>query len=951
MCHNENIDGFYVISHNPSIEDIKKILDKKNTKNIEVYSGPHHRSRVGESKFEKQCTAYFKRYFENLACEDTLILPWCMGNDYYTRSMAYWCQGTNISSTIKGLVLHNFSILQHTCRHGFTKEMLQDFLQIENLSQAPSIVVYNPNVKLILLLRKAVSKKLAADIALGINDLQLFILLFHDVLTNSGMKLTYLVVTDEKVSPDNLDCDLCMNHVLSEKDFPNFDNWLEEKESYFKAGSGKKVTEAFSKDFSARLTGVLAAACILPNYIPIFTDDQDDHEHMEHLTVLLTPAQMDVYYSEKKHMIIKGGFGCGKSIIAAAMLQKIANSLGEDEKLSYICYDPRSELLSKMVKNYQKKNRVTPFANKDGRKLSAIIEDITKSNRSGKINFVVDEYDGEDLDESEANKLNDIINKSLKEAYVVLIAQPIEKERVINGIPQGKNRFDILEITMETHHLKLNMRNSIEIHELVEATKEVLKEKMTFFVHPEDSETSYESEASEESKKSMWKNSINEFVLTQDDHQQVELSPKLEIEEQSVQTSSNPKMELTKTSDERKASEESKESISENSIFNEFLSTQDDHQEVELSPKLEIEEQSVETSSDAKMGLDETNDKSEASKESISENSILNEFEEIELNPKLEIEEQSVETFSDAKMGLHETNDKSEASKESVSENSILNEFQEIELNPKLEIEGQSVEASSEAKMGVDEAQAVLGSPMVEPTGGKRTVSNFVYAEVDKIGHQINTERPVLYELGDKEDFGKNLSVVAIFERLLELRRKHVVLHFDTGINAVPSAFRFAFDHHFKTYKITTSYKEFESSGKSILVCSYPAFRGLEYPRITVLIDRDIYFLQHYLVETLARCTSELCIVIVQNSSTLTKVITEWKIRKLVIPWKTKIFKKDTLRKDYKIDIDAEHNTVNTTFKCEYYKKLEEAFKLSANNDETIASITESTAKKIIGQR
>ena len=1020
MCHNENIDGFYVISHNPSIEDIKKILDKKNTKNIEVYSGPHHRSHVGEPKFEKQCTAYFKRYFENLAGEDPIILPWCMANDFYTRSMAHWCQGTNISSTIKGLVLHNFSILQHTCRHGFTKEMLQDFLQIENLSQAPSIVVYNPNVKLILLLRKAVSKKLAADIALGINDLQLFILLFHDVLTNSGMKLTYLVVTDEKVNPDNLDCDLCKNHVLSEKDFPDFDNWLEEKESYFKAGSGKMVKEAFSKDFSAKLTGVLAAACILPNYIPIFTDEQDDHEHMEHLTVLLTPAQMDVYYSEKKHMIIKGGFGCGKSIVAAAMLRKIANSLGEDEQLSYICYDPRSELLSKMVKNYQKKNRVTPFANKDGRKLSAIIEDISKSARSGKINFVVDEYDGEDLDESEANKLNYIISETLKEAYVVLIAQPIEKERVINGIPQEKNRFDILEITMKTHHLTLNMRNSIEIHELVEATKEVLKEEMTFFVHPEDSETSYESEASEESKKSMWKNSINEFVLTQDDHQQVELSPKLEIEEQSVQTSSdanmeltetsdeskaseeskenisessffneflstqddhqevelspklemeeqsletssNPKMELTETSDERKASEESKESISENSIFNEFLSTQDDHQEVELKPKLEIEGQSIETSSDAKMGLDETNDKSEASeesKESISDNSILNEFlstqddhEEVELKPKLEIEGQSVETSSDAKMELDEINDKSEPSKESISENSILNEFQEIELNPKLEIEGQSVETSSEAKMGVDEAQAVLGSPMVEPTGGKRTVSNFVYAEVDKTGHQINTERPVLYELGDKEDFGKNLAVVAIFERLLEFRRKHVVLHFDTGSNAIPSAFRFAFDHHFKTYKIITSYKEFESSGKSILVCSYPAFRGLEYPRITVLIDRDIYFLQHYLVETLARCTSELCIVIVQNSSTLTKVITEWKIRKLVIPWKTKIFKKDTLRKDYKIDIDAEHNTVNTTFKCEYYKKLEEAFKLSANNDETIASITESTAKKIIGQR
>ena len=454
---------------------------------------------------------------------------------------------------------------------------------------------------------------------------------------------------------------------------------------------------------------------------------------------------------------------------------------------------------------------------------------------------------------------------------------------------------------MKTHHLTLNMRNSIEIHELVEVTKEILKEEMTFFVHPEDSETNDESEASKGSKISM----------------------------------------------------------GENSIHNKFFSTQGDRQEVELNPKLETEGQLVETSINAKMGLDETNDESEEGKESIRESPILNDHQEVELNAKLEIEGQSAETLSDAKIGLGETNDESEASEESIRENSIHNEFlptqddhQEVGLNPKLEIERQSVETSSELKMGLDEAQAIVGSPLMKLTGGKRTVSNFVYAQVDKTGHQINTERPVLFELGYKEDFDKNLSLVAIFGRLLERRRKHVVLHFDTEINTIPSTFRFAFDHpDFKTDKITTNYKEFESSEKSVLVCSYPTFRGLEYPRITVLIDRDIYFVQHYLVEALARCTSELCIVVVENSSTLAKVITEWKTKKLVIQWKTEIFKKDTIREDYEIHVDTKHATINTTFTTKYYQKLEEAFKLSVNNDETFASNTKHTAKKIIGQR
>ena len=148
LCHNENVDGFYVISHNPSIEDIKEILDKKNTKNIEVYTGPHHRSRLPESKFEEQCTAYFKRYFENLAGEEPQVLPWKMANHDYTRRMAHWCQRTNLSSTIKGLVLHSFSILQHACRHGFTKEMLQVFFKSKTFQnhQALSFTIQTQNL-------------------------------------------------------------------------------------------------------------------------------------------------------------------------------------------------------------------------------------------------------------------------------------------------------------------------------------------------------------------------------------------------------------------------------------------------------------------------------------------------------------------------------------------------------------------------------------------------------------------------------------------------------------------------------------------------------------------------------------------------------------------------------------------------------------------------------------
>ena len=355
-----------------------------------------------------------------------LKIPWGKAeeSERITDIMYEWCKGTN--EFTKGLVLRSFSILKLACRHGFTVERLRDDLTIKNFREALINVVYNPDERAVLLLRKAESENLA----LAFDDLKLLTLLFHDALSKSDMKVI-LVVTDKKVGAYNLDCPSCKNHVLSEEDFTNiktFRDWWLNRSMYFENRGKGEITEPLSETsemFLAKVTGVLSAASLYPDYIPEFTLEKNSDQHMEHLKVLLTPEQMDVYYSQEKHMLIKGGFGRGKSIIAAAMLQKISESLREDEKLYCVCYDPRSELLNQMVKDNREK--VIPFPNKAGMKLSEIIEHITKGEGLGKVNLIADEYDGEGLNVSEAQKINDCITESLKETFFVLIVQPIEK--------------------------------------------------------------------------------------------------------------------------------------------------------------------------------------------------------------------------------------------------------------------------------------------------------------------------------------------------------------------------------------------------------------------------------------------------------------------------------------------------------------------------------------------
>ena len=272
-------------------------------------------------------------------------------------------------------------------------------------------------------------------------------------------------------------------------------------------------------------------------------------------------------------------------------------------------------------------------------------------------------------------------------------------------------------------------------------------------------------------------------------------------------------------------------------------------------------------------------------------------------------------------------------------------------------------------KLGLDEAQAVTESVLEKDDGivtatkkflkasargfgfgGKKTTTKFLCAAVDKTGHKISTQKPALYEVKEKSGFQKIMSLIAIFEERQMKKGEHVVLHFDTATNAIPEIFLFAFARHFKMQeKITNDYETFKSQEKSILVCSYPEFRGLEHPKITVVLDRDIYYVQHYLVETLARCTTDLCVVVLKNSSTLNKVTAEWKNKQVVEQWNVKVSKDTVAGEDFKTEL--KNNIINAKFSLEYYKKLEKEFEELVTEERLFQYKDESEARKTLQQR
>ena len=607
------------------------------------------------------------------------------------------------------------------------------------------------------------------------------------------------------------------------KDLPAFENWWKERETYFEKVSIKDINPDFIKSFSAKITGTVAATFIYGKHIPTLTDKYD--EQMINLAVLLTREQMDIVYSQDKHIIIKGGFGCGKTIVAAAMLEKISESLKNDEKLYYICYDSRSELLNQMVNVAQNKEvaNMTSFHNKERRNLSEIIKDIlVKKESTRKVNFIVDEYDGEDLDESEAKSLNGIFNEWLKNMFIVLIVQPIEKKRVINNVPQKRNKSELLE-NMKVYQLTRVMRNSVEIHNLVKLTTDVLRKQQTVFIHQEDKKTKSE--------------------------------PKIRVRNESVSAANT----VTKS----------------------------------RNPGLHI-------------------------------------------TAKLPSRRRDVNQYRKEILGLNEV----KFTPESVKGTRYRDDYSEE--NPSI------------PKLGLDEAQALSEAMTGTSDGGVKTISEFRFAAADKTGHKIRSKKPTFFELGARSDFQKVISLIAIFEEREIDRSEQVVHHFDTGSNEIPDIFFFTFAHHFKIQdKVTKKYEEFKSPEKSILVCSHPTFRGLEHPKITVVIERDIYYVQHYLVEALARCTSDLCVVVLQNSSTLTNITTEWKTKVAIQQLEIKIFEDTSQGEDFELEFTRSTNTeiINAKFRSDHYKKLQEKFSELMTKDKNFESKKELEAKRIIQQR
>ena len=387
------------------------------------------------------------------------------------KTLRDWCNTTNRKNELKGFVFDEYDLNAHL---KFLKYPSK-FFQSNDGKSSDVTIAYNPIKKLVLILRRAKNKNLKQEMVMSTMDMMKLTLLYKDVLVKSGVTLMNLLVVEENPNNYPWNCKNCNYHVIA---IESLASWLKHDTCVHINNEDRNFDQNFSFDFSAKLIGFLASFQFQKGedfYGNEFVTLASDVIQQISQTILMTPEQTNIVYSPKKHIIIKGCYGSGKTIVAHKRAERISGLLGKEDSLYYIICDSRSMLKV----DTQFSSKINVFHNVRQRPESAIIKEILNNDsKKGNLNLIFEEFDGENLTKSEATKLNTEFktNERLKDSNIMIICQPLEITRLVGNVKKQGNMFHLLETMFTPCELTINMRTTKDINSIVASTVKALRQ-------------------------------------------------------------------------------------------------------------------------------------------------------------------------------------------------------------------------------------------------------------------------------------------------------------------------------------------------------------------------------------------------------------------------------------------------------------------------------------------
>ena len=345
-------------------------LFQENEDNIRINLNKGNRN-LDKHKFGEYCKAeYFEKHIKAIMLQRVFTLPDAsLGKsnrnqilqapfDVILKTMENWCEKYQEEGNIKGLVIFGYSLDDHLNFLKYPDNILKSYLNNKSSTDFQEMLtVYNPQKRVIFLLRRAIDKKdLEHEMKSSIDDTLKFVFLYNDILKNSGIKLINLLVTDQEVDCYPWKCKFCKHQVISINSLDSsdsFQRWLDKKEYHFETDyNPANDKNNFSDNFSSKILGFLASFQFSKQShfhweLPSLSDNAATQ--MDETTIMLTLEQLKIVYSPNKHLMIQGCYGSGKSLIAQEKAEITSKNLKENELLYFISYDSSSMLTTDIV--------------------------------------------------------------------------------------------------------------------------------------------------------------------------------------------------------------------------------------------------------------------------------------------------------------------------------------------------------------------------------------------------------------------------------------------------------------------------------------------------------------------------------------------------------------------------------------------------------------------------
>ena len=214
-------------------------------------------------------------------------------------------------------------------------------------------------------------------------------------------------------------------------------------------------------------------------------------------TLVLSNEQFRAVHNSNNKKIIVGGVGSGKSVVGMCQLRVLVNNAKTDIKIFYICYDTKSLHIHTMKRfveslnvndnaeiiicnlvelcKYLKLNEIPP--------LSKLIETLVRKVSNETIHLILDEFNGETRDISEAEELKKMYNttEGLQDSTVLLLAHSLEHQRTYTCYDKKiyPKSYNYEGTGMNVIFMSKCMRNPVKIFNVNKSLQDELSRKKT----------------------------------------------------------------------------------------------------------------------------------------------------------------------------------------------------------------------------------------------------------------------------------------------------------------------------------------------------------------------------------------------------------------------------------------------------------------------------------------